>query len=138
MSGVVVDTNILVRAVLSGKRSEDNVLKKAVSEGFGLVCGRRQIKELVEVLAYERIAKKYMVDREEVGMFVKWLTKKSREVEAEKIELCRDADDNYIVGLAVRAAKRRRVYLVTGDKDILDLKGRIERVEIVTPGEFLE
>ena len=38
----------------------------------------------------------------------------------------------------MRAARKSLVYLVTGDKDILDLKGKVENVTIITPGEFLK
>ena len=126
---VVVDTNILVLG--------DNILKKAVSGGRYLVYGAKQLEELVEVLGYERIRKRYSISQDEVSKLGKWVMK-NKEVEPVIVELCRDPDDNYMVGLAMKAAKKKKAFLVTGDKDILDLRGKIKNVEILRPGEFLK
>lgn len=133
---VVVDTNILVRAFLSGKKEEDNVLRYATSKGRQLVYGQGQLKEFVEVLGYKRIKNRYPINHEEVKRFGRWLMEKE-EVEPEIATICRDPDDNYVIGLALRAAKKGKAYLVKADKDILELKGKINQVEILTPGEFL-
>lgn len=132
---VVVDTNILVRAFLSGKMEEDEILKHAISGGRRLVYGRDQLVELAEVLGYERITKKYRVEAEELEKLGRWVMEKE-EIEPEEINLCQDPDDNYVIGLVKRAARRSKAYLVTGDKHILKLKGKIEGVEIMRPGEF--
>jgi len=48
--------------------------------------------------------------------------------------VCRDADDDRILAAAVNSGC---AYLVTGDRDLLELK-RFAGVVIVTPGEFME
>ncbi|MEK7155060.1 MAG: putative toxin-antitoxin system toxin component, PIN family [Patescibacteria group bacterium] len=139
MSGlVVVDTNILVRAVLSGKGKEDAIIGKIGNEDWRLVYGEEQLEELIRVLGYRRIAKRYKWDKGSVDELVSWMIKYGREVRAVEVDICRDKNDNYVVGLAVRAARKTGVYLVTGDKDILDLKGKVGNVTIVTPGECLK
>lgn len=138
MSGVVVDTNILVRAFLSGKKSEDNILKAVLDRECVWISGREQLREFVEVLGYTRITKKFNFNKEEVNIFCQWLIDETKEIEPENVDFCRDPDDNYILGLAIRAARKQEVYLVTGDKDILHLKEKIGKVKILTPGEFLK
>ena len=49
-----------------------------------------------------------------------------------KIEVCRDPDDNKFIECAVDA---KAVYIVSGDKDLLDIQ-RYENVEIITAAEF--
>ena len=50
-----------------------------------------------------------------------------------KIELCRDKKDNFLLSLAKDS---NADYLVTGDKDLLELK-RIKKTTILTITEFL-
>lgn len=113
------------------------MLRRAAGEGFRLVYGKKQLQELIDVLGYARIARKYKVRGVEIERFVRWIAKRGKRVEAVKVEMCRDSDDNYIIGLAMAVAKKGKVFLVTGDKDILTLKGKITGVKIVTSGEFL-
>jgi predicted nucleic acid-binding protein len=47
-------------------------------------------------------------------------------------EVCRDPDDNKFIDCAYAG---RCVYIVTGDKDLLDIHG-FEDIEIVTAAEF--
>ena len=138
MLGVIVDTNVLVRAVLSGRGREDAIIDKIGNEDWRLAYGKGQLEEMVRVLGYERISKKYKWDKDAVDELISWVVKYGRQIQAAEVEMCRDKDDNYVVGLVVRAARKSLVYLVTGDKDILDLKGKVENVTIITPGEFLK
>ena len=52
----------------------------------------------------------------------------------ERIEVCRDPDDNKFIECAVAA---NALYIVSGDKDLLDLK-KYRDVRILTAAEFLE
>ena len=138
MSAVIADTNIFIRAFLSKKFQEDAILRKIFRGGYKFLYGKDQIKEFVEVLGYDRLKKHYQIDRDDIGEFIKFIVKKGKQVEAESCNLCRDPDDNYILGLAIRASKREKVWLVTGDKDILALKKKIKGVQILTAGEFVK
>ena len=137
-SAVVLDTNILVRAFLSGNLGDDRILQKILDGQFELVYSRTQLREFTAVLGYRRIMTKYSIDMVLVEEFLRWIVDEGKEGDAEPTDLCRDPSDNHILGVAVRVAKRRGVYLVTGDRDILALKHSIDQVTIVTPGEFLK
>lgn len=138
MSGVVIDTNILVAVFLAGRWETDEVLEKAQGGLGKIIYSRWQIREFVKVLGYERIMKKYKVDASEVERFLNWFQGIGKEVVEKRVNLCRDPGDDMVLGMAVAAAGKRNVVLVTRDKDILALKGKVEGVEIVTPGEFLK
>lgn len=136
-AAVVVDTNILVRATLSGKGLNDAVLEKIGTGKLALVYSQEQLAELAEVLTYPRVEKKYAVNREIVEELLVWIDQVGRELEPVETNLCRDQDDNHIVGLALSAAKFKQVYLITGDRDILALKKKLKGITISTAGEFL-
>lgn len=138
MYAIIADTNIFVRAFLSKKFQEDAILRKIFRDGYRFLYGREQINEFIEVLGYERLKRHYDIDRNEIDRFIKFIIKKGKQIEADDFDLCRDPDDNYILGLAIRASKRQEVYLITGDKDILDLKKKLKNVKILKPGEFLK
>jgi len=137
MSAVIVDTNILVRAFLSGKLADDKILRLIIRGQHQLVYGRRQLEEFTRVLGYRRITKKYFIDKKTLAEFLLWIGENGKEIEAEEVNLCRDPDDNQILGLAVAAARGKVVYLITGDRDILVLKEKIKGVQILTAGEFV-
>ncbi len=50
------------------------------------------------------------------------------------VNICRDPDDNKFIGCAVDA---KCLYIVSGDKDLLEL-GAYEDVEIITVAEFMD
>lgn len=138
MYAVIADTNIFIRAFLSKNFQEDTILRKIFRDGYRFLYGKDQLKEFIEVLGYERLKKHYLIDSNDIDRFVKLIIKMGKSIEADVCDLCRDPDDNYILGLAIRASKRQEVYLVTGDKDILDLKKKLKNIKIIKPGDFLK
>lgn len=50
------------------------------------------------------------------------------------VQICRDPDDNKFLSCAVNS---NSYYIISGDKDLLDLK-KYEEIQIVTVAEFLE
>jgi len=121
----VLDTNVIVSAMLtSGKARE--VLDTARRQTFELVTSSELLAELQEVL--ERF-----VPRPVIGEVLAGLEELAVMVQPGEIpRVCRDPDDDHVVAAAVEAGAR---YLVTGDKDLLELD--IEGLEIVSPAAFL-
>ena len=138
MSAVIVDTNIFVRAFLSGKLTDDKILRLIIRGRHQVVYGRHQLEQFTRVLGYRRITKKYFIDKKVLAEFLLWLDETGKEIEAEEVNLCRDPDDNHILGLAVAAAHGKVVYLITGDGDILALKKKLKGIQILTAGEFIK
>lgn len=53
---------------------------------------------------------------------------------APKVRICRDPDDDYIISAALASSCD---YIVTGDKDLLELK-QVRGICIITPSQFWE
>ena len=108
----------------SGKARE--VLDTARRQTFELVTSSELLAELQEVL--ERF-----VPRPVIGEVLAGLEELAVMVQPGEIpRVCRDPDDDHVVAAAVEAGAR---YLVTGDKDLLELD--FEGLEIVSPAAFL-
>jgi len=141
---VVVDTSVVVAAILGKPRAAPaKVLKFMLSGVFRTYSSREAMKELYEVLTSERIAK-FLKGGSEIAILT-YIFVNSRVVLIEprkRISMCRDPDDDKFLEVAYEA---KADYLVTLDKDLLDLrdeKREIElfghRVKVLRPDEFLE
>jgi putative PIN family toxin of toxin-antitoxin system len=130
---VVLDTNCLVSALIfsSGKMSW---LRQAWQAGniVPVVCGET-MRELVRVLAYP----KFKLEKEEIesllGEFLPWARTVTLAERVNELELLRDRDDAVFIHLARQTGAE---FLVSGDRHLLELKGLVPEVRIVSPGEF--
>jgi len=91
----------------------------------------------VRVLSYPRLVR-YGITQEAIDSFIKTLIIHGKMVIPKSTTLCRDPDDNEVLGIALAVSDKSEVYLISADKDILVLKGEIESVRILTPQEFLK
>ena len=137
MRNVIVDTNVLVRAFLNRNNSDGRVFAKAISGDIQLWYSRRLLEELHRVLLYPRLAR-YKVTGEAIDAFIKMLMLYGKPVQPKPTTLCRDPDDNEILGLALALVGKDPVYLISADKDLLALRGSIDGITIMTPQEFLK
>ncbi len=137
MRNVVVDTNVLVRAFLNRNNSDGRVFAKAITGEIQLWYSRRLLEELLRVLSYPRLAR-YTITREAIDAFIKMLMLHGKSIQPQSTTLCRDPDDNEILGIALALVGSEPVYLISADKDLLALRNRIEGVTILTPQEFLK
>lgn len=132
MIRVVLDTNVLVSALLfSGEPAR--IVTGWKSGAFVPVFSRETFDEFVKVLAYP----KFELTDQEIDSLIEDEVLPFFEVVdiAESVRgVCRDpADDPFLAcALAANAA-----YLVSGDKDLLDL-GRFKGAKIITPRELLK
>ena len=56
-------------------------------------------------------------------------------VPRKKLTLCRDAEDNMLIECCLEA---KAAFLVTGDKDLMEVENLPFRLTIVTPREYVE
>jgi putative PIN family toxin of toxin-antitoxin system len=132
-SVVVLDTNCLVSALIfsSGRLSW---LRQAWQEGriVPVVCAET-VRELVNVLAYP----KFKLDRAEIesllGEFLPWAKTESLCGPIVELAPLRDRDDAVFIHLARQVGA---VFLVSGDRHLLELKDLVPEVRIVSSGEF--
>jgi uncharacterized protein len=128
----VIDTNVLVSGVVFKSRKPIDAIKHC------LLIGRAFLSSDV-IEEYRRIL---LADK-----FDNFVTRESREAALsllmnacelltplEKIEICRDTDDNKLLELAIAA---NAVCIITGDKDLLALHP-FRSVAILTPSDFLK
>ena len=127
---VVVDTNVVISGVFFGGAPRRVVEAVVDSEVRASATG-----EIVE--EYSRVVDR-MIERKGGrlrGDAFSVLVSKLELIEpVTRVEACRDPDDDKFIGCALDA---HAVYIVSGDKDLLDM-GSYNGVEMVTAAEFCE
>jgi len=131
--GVVLDTNCLVSALIfsSGRMSW---LRLSWQRGVIVpVVSGETIRELMRVLAYP----KFRLEKEEIesllGEFLPWARMVKLFVPVDELEPLRDRDDAVFIHLARQAGA---AFLVSGDRHLLELKGLVPEVIILSPSEL--
>ena len=129
----MVDTNVLVAALIKPDGRVAPVVV-ALREGrFKLLYSRATLEELVDVLSRPWLKDKYAVTDEGVEALLKLVLLRGEEVEVTlAVELSRDPTDDEFLAVAIVGEAR---YLV--NRDLRDLGGH-GSVEIVSPARFLE
>lgn len=131
---VVVDTNVLISAILSPKSLSALAVKKALID-YDLYLSNATFDEFLQVIKRDKF-KKFLEKRvNELDEFIKDLQEFGVFIEpTHNITDCRDPKDNKFLEVAVTC---NAIFLVSGDKDLRVLNPYMG-VEIVTPTEFLE
>ena len=131
---VVVDTNILIRALIKPQGTVGPVLSRLRNDEYILVYSAPMLDELIEKLALPRIRHKYHLEKAQIEALVALISLRSVLVIPDrKVKACRDPDDDMFIEAALTGGAE---YVVTGDTDLLTLK-RFETVRFVTPRTFL-
>jgi putative PIN family toxin of toxin-antitoxin system len=132
---VVLDTNILVSALIRPQGRVGAVLKHLRHGTYTLLYAQPLLEELVDVLNRPRIRDKYSVTEEDVKAFLALLLLRGEVVHPEwHITVCRDSKDNKFLDVAVAG---QADVLVSGDKDLLVLHP-FQDIPILSPAEFLQ
>lgn len=112
---VVIDTNLWI-SFLIGKKL-DCLLELLDNPWFELVSTVRLNEEILEVSRRPKLRKYFREGN--VLLLEEWMNQHFVMVEIDDIpKRCRDPKDDYLLELAVRA---NAIYLVSGDKDLLDI-----------------
>lgn len=131
MIRAVLDTNVLVAAVLSRDGAPASLLRAWRDGRVELVVSPQLLDELSRVLAYPKL--RPHVSQEQAARFVALLAAGAETYEdpaaPPPVRSC-DPDDDYLLALAVTAS----AHLVTGDGDLLDLPAELP---VHTPAEFV-
>ncbi|MDB9476985.1 putative toxin-antitoxin system toxin component, PIN family [Dolichospermum circinale] len=128
----VVDTNILVSAVLIKSSIPDVVFKKARSLGI-ILFSDATFQELQEILNRSKFDKYISVSVR--TQFLAKFKLESEETEiVQMIKECRDPKDDKFLEVAING---NVTHIITGDKDLLELHS-FQGVDIITATQFLE
>ena len=127
---VVIDTNVVVSALFFGGRPRR--VMEAVLDGLvGMVATPEMLQEYLEL--FERMAAKGKepLDGVDLGTILS-----GTEVidPVSRVSICRDSDDDKFIGCAIDAGAS---FIVTGDRDILDLDS-YEGIEMIAAAEFCD
>ena len=140
MEKVVIDTSVIVAALISKKRGSYRLISLLVEDKVQNYVSREILDEYFRILI-TKLAEFYPV--ETLLEFYVLLEKKSKIVDPqEQFNLCRDKEDNKFLDV-VYSSKAH--FLITLDKDLLDLRNensefqiKDHRFKILKPEEFLK
>ena len=130
---LVIDTNVLVSALLSGTSLPAHLIVLWREGRFDLLTSAEQLDELMRVTRYPRIRERLSTAL--AGRLINELRDIATVIERlPVITASPDLDDNYLLAISVAGSAD---FLVTGDKrDLLALK-LYEGTRITTVREFL-
>ena len=129
---VVLDTNVLVSALLF-KGELSKLLSLLKQRKCILLFSEETLNEIIRVLHYPKFA---LTEKEIDYLLQSEILSYAKIVETVlkfNKEACRDREDQKFLELAVSA---KTDYIISGDKDLLDLK-KINKIRILSPNEFL-
>jgi putative PIN family toxin of toxin-antitoxin system len=130
----VLDTNVIISAALIQGGNEDQIPRAWERGAFELVLSPQILDEMARALFYERLRKFRWMSEEEILTLLQSLAGESLLVSGKvSVRASRDPEDDKFLAAAVEALAD---YVVSGDKDLLDLKA-YKGARIITPAQFL-
>ena len=128
----VLDPNVIISALLSPEGSSARLLRAWQQGAFECIVSPALLAELGRALAYPKLRKR--IQPAEARRFLHWLAASaSNAKDPDDPPPVRSADpgDDYLIALAARHGAA----LVSGDKHLLELAGRIP---VYSPRDFLD
>lgn len=131
---VVLDTNVVISATLIRGGNEDRILRAWRRGAFELVLSPPILEEMARALSYDRLRRARWMTDEEALELLQVLGEESILVPGRHaVRISRDPEDDKFVAAAVEAGAD---YVVTGDKDLLDI-ARYRSLRLISPATFL-
>jgi putative PIN family toxin of toxin-antitoxin system len=130
---VVLDTNILISALITSVSPSAQVLALWRSRRFDLLTCAQQLEEFARATRYPQVRARLLPTV--AGALLNRVRDRAMVLEnLPKLDIAPDPDDNYLLALAEAGEAQ---FLVTGDKPLLGLK-RHKSTRILTPAALLE
>jgi putative PIN family toxin of toxin-antitoxin system len=131
----VIDTNIIIRAVIKPSGTVGPVLQRLRNCEFTAVYSEAILEEIVAKLALPRISKKYQLEEGVIEDLLGLLALRGELVNPSRpVRACRDPDDDMLIEAALEG---KAEWVVTGDQELLTLE-KFEGIRFVTPRTFLQ
>ncbi len=135
MTRAVVDTNVLIRALIKPQGTVGPVLTRLRDGDYTLLYAEPLLDELVAKLALPRLRDKYHLADDDVETVLALILLRGEPIVPQRrITACRDPKDDIVLEVAVAGEAD---YIVTGDDDLLVLHP-FEGIPIVGPADFLK
>lgn len=139
MIRIVIDTNLLVSAILTPQGNPAKILKLILQGKFPLILSPAILEEIHRVLRYPKLLKlmsKNKITLQEVDNFIDKLIKIAvitpGNLDLEVIQ--EDPSDNMILACAVEGEAD---FIITGDHHLTDLR-IFQGIKIIDPAAFLK
>ncbi|MEA5534692.1 putative toxin-antitoxin system toxin component, PIN family [Crocosphaera sp. XPORK-15E] len=129
---LVLDTNVLVSAILSPNSTPANVLNWGEKRGV-ILYSEPSLTELLSVLQRPKFAK-YIDAKDINGLSIRVKNLWYRVPILKKIKLCRDPKDDKFLELALNGEAS---HLITGDTDLLILHP-FQNIPVINPRSFFD
>ena len=131
---VVVDTNVLVRALIMPHGTAGPVLLRLRHGDYTLLYAQSLLEELLDVLNRPHIRHKYGLTEQDIETVMGLVLLHGEAVTPEqRISACRDPKDDKFLEVAVAG---KADVIVSGDKDLLALHP-FAGIPILSPADFL-
>ena len=128
-SRVILDTNLWISYLISNRLIKIDLLLE--QEKIRLIFSEELLQEFIEV-AHRPKFKKYFSE-DDINELLDLFDYFGELIEVNSVvEVCRDPKDNFLLALA---RDSQADYLITGDRDLLELK-KFESTRIVTFSDF--
>jgi len=134
MIRAIIDTSVLVSAVIRPQGALGFVIKNLRDGNYRYMYSLPLIEELVNVIVRPKIYAKYGLTSEDVETLLLLLQWRGELVHPiQKVDICRDPKDNKILEAALAG---KVDMIVTSDSDLLVI-GKLEDIPILSPAQFL-
>ena len=138
MTIIVLDTNVLISALLSPRSTSAQILKLVLEGELNLAVSRDILEEIYRVLRYPKLIKlmkKNGVTAKEVDSFIERLCAIAIETPGECTPgvIQEDPSDNIILACAEEAEAD---FIISGDRHLTNLK-EYQGITILNPASFL-
>jgi hypothetical protein len=128
---VSIDTNLWISFLLTGNYSRLDIL--FADNQLTLLFSQELLEEFIEVS--QRPKFKNYFDIADLQLLVLQIKERAEFIQVETtVTVCRDPKDNFLLALAQDG---KATHLITGDKDLLDVK-TFGETKILTIAEYLE
>lgn len=137
MIKIVLDTNVLVSAVLSPNGKPAKILNMVKTGDLQLIISSEIINEIKDVFLYPQIKKRnpFLQTLQQIEKFLGDLLKFAEITLGEcKVNVVSDASDNKFLECALEGEAN---FIISGDKHLKALRV-FEGIEIIDPEEFLQ
>ena len=134
MIRAVVDTSIVVRAVLKPLGTVGPILDLLAEKRYLLLYSEATLEEVIDVLVRPRLRRRFPLQSRDPQTVVDLILLRGEAVKPRhRLTVCRDPKDDKFLDVAVEGHADA---LVSGDEDLLVLHP-FQAIPIVQPAEFL-
>lgn len=130
-SRIILDTNLWISYLISSRLIKIDLLFEQGK--IRLIFSEESLQEFIEVANRPKFRKYF--SEEDIEELLSLFDYFGELVEVNSVvEICRDPKDNFLLALAKDSEAD---YLITGDKDLLEIK-QFESTKIITFSDFVE